>query len=859
MREMKSKKIVAVWLVIVLVTTVVGGVSGDVILNPAIITGTITVTGETVTGGLVRAYSIPPGFDGTDFSALNGVYEVKIEENNTYGVTSEARMYDNTPLDSWTDSYLTMGRQETYVGNDAIVNMDFSMNPGYICPTVTVTGGEIQRMWFEAWSSYYPTEQHRYRARHYIYANSGYSLSGTTSFPMKPDLAVYIDGYVVINNIQYNLPRQSNIVVPEGDTNCATVSWELDVTPGSIAGRFEVVGENNNNYYYYIRGTATIEGNDVSFTDYNARGSQNYYVEVPPATWSIYPDIFFSNPTTSRLILHPVTVSVDTYEDVTHNWYIEPGYVTGSIDLYGAYGNLNWATVYSSKPGTLATAYVQAYTEDYRLILDEGDWAVGWPTYQMFTYDDHAGNSLLTVYNYTIPYSGLTSISPSITVPDVDFSYDTAIITVNFLVEGDGILWSPQLSASSSEGTYPNQIVSYASSTGSNVPTTLGESTITVIAGSHIVSAYAYVEGGSYTRFGQFQITVEPGDVIEVDIDAPTVDVTQPSGSEHICGSSVDVVGTATDDTRVETITVNDVNVDPVRNIDPDDPIKVFFSTTVENLGIGINTITIVVTDAAGNSFSIDRTVTRDVCNLPPEIESITGPLDPTVAVGTPYEMTGTFTDLDADDIHTAMWNWGDGTTPSEGIVDQDNDIVTGSHIYDTPGVYTVTLTVTDAAGESDTDTWSQYSVIYDPSAGFVTGGGWIDSPSGAFSGDPDLGGKANFGFVSKYKKGTTIPTGNTEFQFHAGDLNFRSDTYEWLIIAGAQAQFKGIGTISGEGSYKFMLTAVDGALSGGDGADKFRIKIWLENEDTGEEHIIYDNLLLEINGGSIKIHKSKN
>ena len=60
MREMKSKKIVAVWLVIVLVTTVVGGVSGDVILNPAIITGTITVTGETVTGGLVRAYSIPP-------------------------------------------------------------------------------------------------------------------------------------------------------------------------------------------------------------------------------------------------------------------------------------------------------------------------------------------------------------------------------------------------------------------------------------------------------------------------------------------------------------------------------------------------------------------------------------------------------------------------------------------------------------------------------------------------------------------------------------------------------------------------------------------------------------------------------
>jgi hypothetical protein len=56
--------------------------------------------------------------------------------------------------------------------------------------------------------------------------------------------------------------------------------------------------------------------------------------------------------------------------------------------------------------------------------------------------------------------------------------------------------------------------------------------------------------------------------------------------------------------------------------------------------------------------------------------------------------------------------------------------------------------------------------------------------------------------------------------------LNFHSDTYEWLVIAGAQAQFKGIGTINGEGSYKFILTAVDGALNSGSGADKFRIKI---------------------------------
>ncbi len=97
--------------------------------------------------------------------------------------------------------------------------------------------------------------------------------------------------------------------------------------------------------------------------------------------------------------------------------------------------------------------------------------------------------------------------------------------------------------------------------------------------------------------------------------------------------------------------------------------------------------------------------------------------------------------------------------------------------------------------------------VVYDPSAGFVAGGGWIDSPAGVYTADPPLTGKANFGFVSKYKKGAPVPTGNTEFQFKAGNLNFHSTSYDWLLITGSDyAKFKGTGAINGEGEYKFML-----------------------------------------------------
>jgi len=146
---------------------------------------------------------------------------------------------------------------------------------------------------------------------------------------------------------------------------------------------------------------------------------------------------------------------------------------------------------------------------------------------------------------------------------------------------------------------------------------------------------------------------------------------------------------------------------------------------------------------------------------------------------------------------------------------------------------------------------------VYDPTAGFVTGGGWINSPAGAYTADPVLTGKATFGFVSKYKKGATVPTGNTEFQFKAGDLNFHSDSYDWLVIAGDKAKYKGTGTINGAGEYGFMLTATDGD------PDLFRIKIQDKTTDT----VIYDNKMnsddteydgTELGGGQIIVHKGK-
>jgi hypothetical protein len=152
--------------------------------------------------------------------------------------------------------------------------------------------------------------------------------------------------------------------------------------------------------------------------------------------------------------------------------------------------------------------------------------------------------------------------------------------------------------------------------------------------------------------------------------------------------------------------------------------------------------------------------------------------------------------------------------------------------------------------------------VVYDPAGGFVTGGGWIYSEPGWCQLD-DLcagaEGKANFGFVSKYKKDAKVPTGVTEFNFQAGGLNFHSNTYDWLVVnqGGTNAQYKGSGTINSSldpnnEPYKFMLWATDQSLASD---DTFRIKIWYE-EDGGNETVVYDNGFDQaIGGGSIIVH----
>lgn len=270
-------------------------------------------------------------------------------------------------------------------------------------------------------------------------------------------------------------------------------------------------------------------------------------------------------------------------------------------------------------------------------------------------------------------------------------------------------------------------------------------------------------------------------------------------------------------------------------------------ATTVACTDDGAYTLTAHTTspvDSASASLTL--------VNAAPEIPTVGVGPSALVAAGTTVTATAPFSDRGANDTHTCGVAWDDGGAASTGTVAGGS--CSASRALATPGVYRISVTVTDDDGASATRAY-EYVVVYDPNGGFVTGGGTVDVRAGSYPTEPDLSGRANFGFVSKYKKGATVPDGNTEFQFHAADLRFTSDTYQWLVVSGSKAQFKGTGSVNGVPGYGFLVTATDGSV------DRFRIKIW-----DGSGAIVFDNVLgasdgadpQAVAGGSIVIHAKK-
>jgi uncharacterized repeat protein (TIGR01451 family) len=425
--------------------------------------------------------------------------------------------------------------------------------------------------------------------------------------------------------------------------------------------------------------------------------------------------------------------------------------------------------------------------------------------------DDGSGNTASCSFTVTVTGTGCNISCPS------------NIITQNSPDQCGAIVDYPAPTASESCG-----VVECSPASGAFFP--VGTTTVTCTSSS-----------GSRCRFN---ITV-------LDVQAPTI----------ICPPPVSAVANFAEECSAVVspglATVMDncsgVTVIGIRSDDPDLALDAAYPP-------GVTTINWIAVDASGNQATCSSTVT--VTN-PAPVVTITGPASGSIfAVGTAVSFTGSFTD-NPGGTHTAEWSFDALTEP--GII-ESTGTVTASFTFTTTGIYSVKLRVDDGCGGSGTATTvngvEALVVIYDPQGQFVTGGGWFNSPAGAYQPNPALTGKANFGLNAKYKNGATVPSGETEFQLKGAGINFHSTAYEYLVIEGPKAHYRGSGKINGSGDYGFIITLIDGQEAGGGGADKFRIKIWDKNNNNA---VVYDTQLNApdeadpttlLGGGSLVIHK---
>ena len=259
-----------------------------------------------------------------------------------------------------------------------------------------------------------------------------------------------------------------------------------------------------------------------------------------------------------------------------------------------------------------------------------------------------------------------------------------------------------------------------------------------------------------------------------------------------------------------------------------------------------------------GFDASTSPVITHLVENIAPEVGATAGPTDP-VAVGTPLQVSASFTDPGAADSHTATVDWGDGTISPATVAERDGSgSFTATHAYAAAGIYRVVTAVTDDDGGVGRSVL-EAAVVFDPAAGSARGAGWFESPPGAHEADESATGRATFGFLARYRTDAAEPVAHPGFRLKTGQLAFESTGYEWLVISGAKAQLRGTGRVDGAGSYGFQITATDGQDGDASAADRLRIRIW----DGVTGRVVYDSQpgepdgadpLTGLGGGSITV-----
>lgn len=469
--------------------------------------------------------------------------------------------------------------------------------------------------------------------------------------------------------------------------------------------------------------TYTISGN--VFVDTNSNGSKNTSetgysgatVELSGATSSSITTDASGNYSFTGLpsglyfitLNTPVNYDITTYNPVSISL---PGTSTVNFGIFQpnnppSIAAIPAASINEGDTYSYAGSFTDADSSSWTATVDYGDGS----TVENLAINADRTFSLSHLYKDQGQYTVLVSITDN----QGATASKTTTVTVGNIAPTVGAITIPSfvepnvLTTASVSFTDPGTLDTHTATInwGDGSQATSGVVTETNGSGS-VTGEYSYTTPGMYTvTITVFDNNNDSGQSTSmVIVNAPPV---ANAGGPYTMneGDTIILNGTATDADN-DTLTYSwDLNNDGIYDVTGQ---STPFSA---NDGPSSQTATFKACDTHGGCATSQATIS--VNNVAPTVSTITVPTG-IIALNTQVNVSGEFTDPGTFDTHTAVWDFGDGTSSVQGTVNEESKTVSGSHSYATSGSHTITLTITDNDGDSGSKT-SQIVVNTPPTA----------------------------------------------------------------------------------------------------------------------------------------------
>ena len=225
-----------------------------------------------------------------------------------------------------------------------------------------------------------------------------------------------------------------------------------------------------------------------------------------------------------------------------------------------------------------------------------------------------------------------------------------------------------------------------------------------------------------------------------------------------------------------------------------------------------------------------------------PVLGPIAGLAD-TVVVGDEARLSLNFVDNSATQTHKAKVTWTDGCDTSYPTVREARGVgsVDFQHRFCAPGLFTVTVQVTDSGGRS---TVTRHPVwVLEPEMATLRGQGTVAATA---SGAGAKAGPLRFALWAPLSdQAAAMAGGRTRagagFVSLSGPFEFRAQEIKEASRSGELVRLEGTGRYNGLPGYRFVLEAVDGGEGKRASKDALRVRISHKNAE-GKEVVDYDN-----------------